>query len=239
MPSVPNDGESYPPDFDEHAIALCRSVRAFTMTSNERVIALRDSVDYVVRHGVPGDVVECGVWKGGSMMAVAKTLIDRRAATRRLHLFDTFDGMSEPNAVDIDFRGESAAIRLSKERESQSTSLVWAKSSLQEVKDNIYSTGYDRDLLRFIPGKVEDTVPVAAPEEISVLRLDTDWYESTYHELVHLYPRLSLGGVLIVDDYGHWSGARRAVDQWIYESGARILLNRIDYTGRIGIKIDP
>ena len=64
----------------------------------------------------------------------------------------------------------------------------------------------------------------------------TDWYESTYHELVHLYPRLSSGGVLIIDDYGHWLGARRAVGQYLAENGIAILLNRIDYTGRIAVK---
>jgi len=70
-----------------------------------------------------------------------------------------------------------------------------------------------------------------------VLRLDTDWYESTYHELKHLFPRLSPGGVLIVDDYGSFQGARRATDQYLRESGARILLTRIDYTGRLGVKV--
>ena len=74
-----------------------------------------------------------------------------------------------------------------------------------------------------------------APEQISLLRLDTDWYESTKHELVHLSPKLSVG-VLIVDDYGHWEGARRAVDEYIDELQLRILLCRIDYTGRVAVK---
>jgi O-methyltransferase len=70
-----------------------------------------------------------------------------------------------------------------------------------------------------------------------LLRLDTDWYDSTRHELVHLFPRLSQGGVLIIDDYGHWKGARQAVDDYLKESGTRLLLNRIDYTGRIAVKV--
>ena len=90
-----------------------------------------------------------------------------------------------------------------------------------------------------MPGRVEETIPEAAPERIAVLRLDTDWYESTRHELEHLYPRLAVGGVLIVDDYGHWQGARRAVDEYLAASGARLLLSRIDYTGRMAVKIDP
>jgi hypothetical protein len=93
--------------------------------------------------------------------------------------------------------------------------------------------------VRFVAGRVEDTLPARAPERIAILRLDTDWYESTRHELVHLFPRLSAGGVLIIDDYGHWQGARRAVDEYLEETGVRLLLNRIDTTGRIGVKLDP
>ena len=84
--------------------------------------------------------------------------------------------------------------------------------------------------------RVEDTLPAHAPPELALLRLDTDWYESTLHELEHLYPRLATGGVLIVDDYGHWDGARRAVEEHFDATGGPILLSRIDYTGRIGVK---
>jgi hypothetical protein len=88
----------------------------------------------------------------------------------------------------------------------------------------------------FIKGKVEETIPEQAPAQIALLRLDTDWYESTYHELVHLYPRLSPGGILIIDDYGHWAGARKAVDEYFAEHRLNLFLHRIDYTGRICIK---
>jgi len=124
------------------------------------------------------------------------------------------------------------------QRESKATSIVWAYSPLEEVKRNLRLTGYDESRITYIQGKVEDTIPVRASERIALLRLDTDWYESTYHELVHLYPRLSVGGVLIIDDYGHWQGARRAVDQYIEENRLKILLNRIDYTGRIAVKLE-
>ena len=69
------------------------------------------------------------------------------------------------------------------------------------------------------------------------MRLDTDWYESTKHELTHLFPLLSSGGVIIIDDYGHWQGAKKAVDEYFEENNIKILLNRIDYTGRVGIKL--
>ena len=93
--------------------------------------------------------------------------------------------------------------------------------------------------VEFVQGRVENTLPAAAPPEIAVLRLDTDWYESTRHELEHLYPRLVDGGVLIVDDYGYWQGARQAVDEYFGETGEAILLNRIDDTGRIAVKRAP
>jgi O-methyltransferase len=100
----------------------------------------------------------------------------------------------------------------------------------------VLSTGYPAERVHLVEGRVEDTLPAAAPEEIALLRLDTDWYESTKHELVHLYPRLSPGGVLILDDYGHYEGARRAVDEYFESAGGRPLLTRVDYTGRVGIK---
>jgi O-methyltransferase len=222
-----------PPDFDDASSEICRYVRPFTMTSVERIYALCQSVDYIVRHNIPGDIVECGVWKGGSMMAVAKVL-RAHGAMRKLYLFDTFEGMSQPTAVDKDIVGASASELL--EREVKQTSHTWAYSSLGEVQANMRATGYDERQTVFVKGQVEHTIPEHAPASISLLRLDTDWYASTYHELVHLYPRLSVGGVLIVDDYGHWQGARKAVDQYLAETNAKVLLNRIDYTGRIGVK---
>jgi O-methyltransferase len=98
------------------------------------------------------------------------------------------------------------------------------------------STGYDKQKVHFHQGKVELTIPAAAPDQIALLRLDTDWYESTRHELEHLYPRLSPGGILIIDDYGHWSGARKATDEYIEKYAPSLFLARIDYTGRIAVK---
>jgi hypothetical protein len=205
------------------------------MTSYERIFSLCKSVEYIVQHSIPGDFVECGVWKGGSMMAIARTLINKRA-NRELYLFDTFEGMSTPTEVDVSIKGVSATTALAKE--SKRTGPNWAYSPLDEVKRNLLATGYDQTLVKFVKGKVEDTIPGQAPSQIALLRLDTDWYESTYHELVHLYPRLSIGGVLIIDDYGHWQGARKAVDQYLTENNLKLLLNRIDYTGRIGVKLE-
>jgi hypothetical protein len=204
------------------------------MTSPERVFALRQSVQYLAKHGIQGDIVECGVWKGGSMMAVAQTLQESGLSDRRLYLFDTFEGMTAPTRHDVSLRGESAIDLYS--RYSKESTDGWARSSLDEVKRNLKTTGYPIEHLFFIKGKVEETIPEHAPPQIALLRLDTDWYESTYHELLHLYPRLSPGGVLIIDDYGHWAGARKAVDAYFVEHNLKLLLHRIDYTGRICVK---
>lgn len=224
-----------PADADAATRAIIDRVRPFTMTSPERIMAVRDAVAHVCRHGVPGAIVECGVWRGGSMMAAALTLLER-GERRPLHLFDTFAGMPPPGAADRDISGTSAAQLLA--AEDHATGSTWAYSPLDDVRANVLGTGYPAEFVTFVPGRVEETIPAQAPERIAVLRLDTDWYESTRHELEHLYPRLSVGGVLIVDDYGHWAGARRAVDEYLDATGARLLLTRIDYTGRLAVKIE-
>jgi O-methyltransferase len=217
------------PDMDAQTIALFRSVRSFTMTSIERVYALRESVKYIIRHNVPGSIVECGVWKGGSMMAVAKTLLELETE-RDLYLFDTFEGMPPPTAVDVDLYGVQADVLL------KTNPMTPAIAPFEEVCRNMYSTGYNPARINLVRGKVEDTLPRAAPREIALLRLDTDWYESTLHELVHLYPRLIKGGILIIDDYGHFVGSKKAVDEYFQKNGIPIFLNRIDYTGRLAVK---
>ncbi len=223
--------EPVPPDIDPEDIAVFRSVEPFTMTSPERVHALCASVRHVVKHDIPGSIVECGVWRGGSMMAAALTLA-RYRVLRTLYLFDTFEGMPPPTEHDVEnHSGRPASDVLDR---SDKNSLFVAKASLDDVKRNLSLTGYPSDRLVFTPGKVEDTIPLAAPETIAILRLDTDWYESTKHELIHLWPRLVTGGILIIDDYGYWSGARKAVDE--YFADMPVFLNRIDCTGRLVIK---
>jgi hypothetical protein len=206
------------------------------MTSRERIYALIQAVRYVVQHNIPGDIVECGVWRGGSMMAVAKTLVSLNHFDRELYLFDTFEGMSKPTEVDVYYDGRKASDRF-KQAAINDTSSDWSYIPLEEVKRALYSTGYDHKKIHFVKGMVEETIPNNAPDTISILRLDTDWYESTKHELTHLFPRLSRKGIIIIDDYGHWEGARKATDEYILQNNLCIFLNRIDSTGRIGIKI--
>jgi O-methyltransferase len=219
-------------DFSPSILKTIASVEEFTMTSPERIASLVNAVEYIEKQNIQGDIVECGVWRGGSMMSVAYTLM-RLNRHRRLHLFDTFEGMPPPTDKDVNLRGEEASKLLKK---SDRSAWVWAECQIDEVRRNMESTGYAPENVNYIVGKVEDTIPANAPEKIALLRLDTDWYESTRHELIHLFPRLSRGGVLIIDDYGHWQGARRAVDEYFEENNLPILLCRIDYTGRIALK---
>jgi len=226
---------AYPLDFSEQNIEICEIVKPYTLTSTERLNALIDAVNYIVKNKIDGAMVECGVWKGGSTMAMALMLKRLGAENRDLYLYDTFSGMSAPSDADISIHGEQAHEKFSRTRISEDAS-DWCLSPLDEVKENMYSTGYQKEKIHFIKGKVEDTIPKDIPNEIALLRLDTDWYESTRHELTHLFPLLKLKGVLIIDDYGHWEGARKAVDEYISGNNICILLNRIDYTGRIAIK---
>jgi hypothetical protein len=221
-----------PSDFDDTTVETIRAVSPYTMTSPERIGALVNALRYVSRFHIPGAIVECGVWRGGSMMVTARTL---QAADdfRDLYLFDTFDGMTAPTDVDIDPTGRPARDILAVE--DRATSDVWAYAPFKDVQANMRSTGYPSDLIHYVKGPVEQTIPDGAPETIALLRLDTDFYESTRHELDHLIARLSPNGVLIVDDYGHWEGARRAVDEWLVGLERPVLLQRIDYTGRIAV----
>lgn len=214
---------------------IARKVAPYTVTSAHAVHALLDAVEYVVARGIPGAMVECGVGKGGSVMAVALKLRALDAADRDLHLFDTFAGMTEPGSEDLDYRGGTARDQYMRQKIDDTTT-DWCHGSLDEVKGAVASTGYDAHRLHFVEGKVEDTIPGNAPEQIAVLRLDTDWYQSTRHELIHLYPRLSPGGVLIIDDYGYWQGARKAVDEYIQKYDLKLMLHKIDHSSRIAIK---
>jgi O-methyltransferase len=219
-------------DYDQAAKETIMAVRRRTMTSSEKLFGLISAVRYVVEHDIPGGIVECGVWRGGSMQAVARTLMEAGTFDRDLYLFDTFEGMPPPSEADRRFDGRSAAVMLA---ESKPTAAVWAAASLEDVQAGMAEVRYPADRIHYVEGRVEETVPREAPERIAILRLDTDWYESTRHELEHLYPLLTPGGVLILDDYGWWQGSRKAVDEFLAETGERLLLLRLD-RGRIAVK---
>jgi hypothetical protein len=224
-----------PPDAPPGVPEICRKVAPFTMTSPQRVLALCEAVRYLHASGVQGAIVECGVWRGGSMMAVAETLMAIGATDRQLFLFDTFEGMTPPSIHDVDYAGKQASTLLAESSKDDAAS-VWCVAPMDAVRSALSSTGYPQQNIQLVQGMVETTIPAGAPDKIALLRLDTDWYESTRHELEHLFPRLVVGGVLIIDDYGHWEGARKAVDDYIREQGLRLLLTRVDYSGRMAVR---
>jgi O-methyltransferase len=220
-------------DLEPEFLSLYEKCKPFTMVSVERMYGVYSAVRHIAAGNVPGAIVECGVWRGGCMMLAALTL-RREMEERQLFLFDTFAGMTKPTEKDTGPDGSEAVAMWFDRRQANGGN--WLAVSLEEVKGNLAGTGYPQGLLTFVQGDVLRTIPAEAPDEIALLRLDTDWYESTKHELEHLYPRLAPGGVLIVDDYGHWKGAREAVDEYLSTLDKPPLLARTDYTGRMGVK---
>lgn len=226
----------YPHDFSERHIRIWEAVQPFTMTNSVRVKVLIDAIDYLATNRIEGSMVECGLWKGGSAMAMALALRETGDLDRDFYLYDTYAGMSPPSDVDISFAGERARDTFELAKTSADTS-TWCCSPLDEVRRNVLSTGYPEAKIKFVQGKVEETIPACLPDKIALLRLDTDWYESTKHELTHLFPRLARNGVLIIDDYGSWAGAKRAVDEYLKENAIRLFLVRVDFDSRICIKL--
>lgn len=218
--------------------SLIEDAAPYTMTSVERRWALIQAVKYVVARGIPGSIVEAGVWRGGSAFVAARTLAAHKADSRDLWLYDTFEGMSAPTELDVvTSTGVSAAPKFSATQTGADSS-DWCQASLNDVQATMAASQYPAANIRYVVGKVEDTLadPANVPDQIALLRLDTDWYESTKAEMEILFPRLAPGGVLILDDYGHWQGAQQAVDEYLKAHNLHYLMHRIDYTGRMLIK---
>ncbi len=212
---------------------IIKRAKSFTMTSPERMISLIRSTEYLVDNNISGDIVECGVWKGGSMMIIALVLLEKKCIDKVLYLYDTFEGMVEPELIDESSFGEKAILIYNDKKGDQLVGSDWCNSNIEQVKKNLYSTGYPKDKIIFVKGRVEETIPQISPNEISLLRLDTDWYSSTKHEMVHLYPKLQKKGFLIIDDYGHWNGSRKAIDEYFGNECEKPYFNRVDYSCRL------
>jgi hypothetical protein len=167
------------------------------------------------------------------MHAVARVLDQAGVHDRELYLYDTYEGMTKPTEADVRFDGRSASDGLAKS--DKQTSMVWAYASLEDVKEGFTHVPYPAERLHFIKGPVEETIPKYLPEKIAILRLDTDWYESTDHEFKHMYDLLVPGGVLMIDDYGWWQGSRKATDEFLERTGEQLLLLRMG-SGRVAVK---
>lgn len=208
-----------------------KSVRDYTMLDQSNICALIDSVQYLIKNNVEGCFVECGIWKGGAVMTMIKTLQNLGINNKEFYLYDTFEGMSNPTEFDLTYLKKSATKALD--------SLVrFTKISLDEARTNILKTGYDKSKIHFFKGKVEDTLPKNSPDKIALLRLDTDFYESTKAELEYLFPKLSKGGIVIIDDYAFWLGSRKATDEYLEKNKIQIHLHRLPpYGTRVGVKM--
>jgi len=209
-----------------------------SMVSRERLIATINACKHAVHAGIDGDFVECGVWRGGNAIA-AKLAFENYGSDKKVWLFDTFAGMTAPSEADrAAFTGAAAHEKF--EQSQSGDHNEWCYASIEDVRRNFELAGVALDGVRFIKGDVAETLgdETNLPAAISVLRLDTDWYASTLRELEVLYPRLTKGGSLLIDDFGFWEGARKAVEE--YFAGLRPvdrpLLHFTDYTGRMGVK---
>ena len=234
---VKDNAIQYDIDYDPEFISEFETLEPNTATSIERMYALKEAVKYVIGNNIAGDLVECGVWKGGSCMLIARTLLEYDQNDRLLWLYDTFEGMTLPTNEDIEketgIKGGDLLENIEKNTDKYN---MWAYAPEDIVRKNMESTKYPSDKIKYIRGKVEDTLNETKPESIALLRLDTDWYESTKAEMDALYPLIAKGGVLIIDDYGHFEGARKAIDEYFDSVKEQPLMHRIDYTGRMIIK---
>ena len=222
-------------NYDSCAVEVMEKVLDYTMIPNESLFSLIEAVRYVNSQKLPGSFVECGVWRGGATMAAALTLKQLEDTERTIYLYDTFTGMTEPKEQDSDPRGKIDIHDMYQRYQTDIDESDWCRASLDDVKQNMRSTGYPTDNFIFVEGKVEDTLPDTLPEIIAILRLDTDWYESTKQEMIHLFPRLVSKGVIIVDDYYSWTGSKLAVDEFLDSINLRITFNRVA-DSVIGIK---
>ncbi len=208
---------------DEEIHRLCGVI---TSCGPQRLQQVLDSVDYVVKNSIEGVLVEIGVWRAGLCAAMAYKLM-QLGVERDIYLVDTFSGMTLPSNVDVDLNGGPAI-------NDYNSIPNWCGVPLEEVKTNMEATGYPTEKIHYMVGDVLDTKLEDIPAQIAILRLDTDWYASTKFELKYFEPRVSKGGVVIIDDYGHWQGSRKATDEHIARKrseGVNIELIKIDYTG--------
>lgn len=216
-------------------VSLYEECKPFTMVPPGRSLGLYKALEYLASAKIEGDIVECGVWRGGQSMMAARVFKDAGDTDRTLWLYDTFAGMSEPTELDMQAKGGIPADAEWKEAQ-RDTHNDWCYAPLEDVQRNMRSTGYPEERIRYVQGKVEDTIPATLPSKIALLRLDTDWYESTKHELTHLFPLLVEGGVLVIDDYQFWAGAKKAVDEYLSEQNVRIALLDVN-GGKFGVKL--
>lgn len=233
-------------DLEEEARETARIVRPYTMLSYERMITLYQQAVHCEKAGVPGGFVECGTWKGGAVAIMALANLRHGDRRRPIHLFDSFEGIPEP---DEEVDGEKAVGEVRSVGGATRGRLIPVERFYDRFADGVGTLEinrrlmeeivlYDPAFLRYHKGWFQDTVPrdAAGVGPVAILRLDGDWYASTKVCLEHLYGNVVPGGFVVVDDYGHYEGCRKAVDEFLDREGIRAFLNHIDYAGRYWIK---
>lgn len=209
-----------------------------TMSTIPKLINTLKSCYHVVQNNIPGDFVECGVWRGGNGI-LANKIFDFLGSDKKVWMFDTFEGMTKPTRFDK-VSGSKILAEKKFSINQKDTHNEWCYASLEDVKNNCTKSGLKLNSFNFIKGDICETLKqkVNVPPKISLLRLDTDFYESTKVELEVLYPKLSNSGVLIIDDYGRWEGSRKAVDEYFLSKNFKPLFHIVDQSCRSSTKCE-
>jgi hypothetical protein len=190
-------------------------------------------IDYIINAKIEGALVECGVQSGKIEKIWINKLKELNVFPKEIYMYDTFTGLTEPGPKDVGiYNGLDTPEAVYKE---------WAKHNVYEVNtmcycplskvmNDLYETGYPRDKLHFIKGDVRKTLlhDYNIPEKIAVLRLDTDWYDSSKIELETMFKYLVPGGVLILDDYGYWKGQKDATDEFFKNTKYEFLITQVN-----------
>jgi O-methyltransferase len=209
--------------------------KLYSMTGEKRMSYLTKCIKFIYENNIKGDFVECGVWKGGNLILMQQ-LNDHFKLNKKIYGYDTFEGMTQPNEFDIDKDNKKASTLFVSEKkiENLNSPNVWCYSGLDTVKNNFEKNTLNNDLI-LIKGDVCETLKVDKniPESISLLRLDTDFYDSTKAELEILFPLVVKNGLIVIDDYGHWQGQRKAVDEFLKKTNISPFMFEVDYSCRI------
>lgn len=225
-----------------HALRLYRTwqVIPYTMLSIPRLSNAYECTAEAIRQHIPGDIAECGVWAGGSTGLMFAAARDSGDANRRFHLFDSFEGLPQPSSKDgkdvLQGYLKDNQDRVLDEGKGDLIAINACAAPRQLAEELFFKVlGAPPDLIIFHQGWFQNTVPAAVAsgqvKQLSVLRIDGDWYESTRICLEHLCPLVSPGGFVIIDDYGHFEGCRKAVDEYLAVHGKGTQLSKIDSDG--------
>jgi O-methyltransferase len=233
---IPKNNINFPVEANAYDRETINIVSKISMQSPERLFALINSVKYIIKNNIPGDFCEIGVYKGGAALTIGRTLYQLGVTDRKIYLYDTFSGMTQPQDMDIRTGSNLKAQEILSKVEKSDENKVWCIADVNLVKKILSESNYPFHQYFFRIGDINNAKLADCPEQLALLRLDTDWYKSTKTSLELFYSRLTKFGVLIIDDYGHWEGARKAVDEFFLSQKNYPLLNVIDYSGRISIK---